>query len=163
MEITLSDVGKEIGVSKWISFSQEDIDTFGKVTRDIDPYHMNVEWAKQHSPFKSTIAYGFLTLSMLSYFTHEILEWAQISEDDPEGMALNYGFDKVRFLAPVPVNTNIRCRLTLAALEEVHPGEWLRTFDCVIEIEGSDKPALVAVWKGLFIQAGAGQRLKKED
>lgn len=162
MEITPRDVGKEIGVSEWISFSQDDIDTFGRVTRDEDPYHMNVEWAKQNSPFKTTIAYGFLTLSMLSHFTHDILGWEQICEDEPEGMALNYGFDKVRFLAPVPVNTNIRCRLTLAAQEEVRPGEWLRTFDCVVEIEGSEKPALIAIWKGLFLQPGAA-RLQQKD
>jgi acyl dehydratase len=163
MKFDPSDVGKELGVSQWISFSQEEIDTFGKVTRDEDPFHMNVEWAKTNSPFKSTIAYGFLTLSMLSYFCHEILEWSQVSEESPEGMALNYGFDKVRFLAPVPVNTNIRCRMTLMAMAEVQPGEWLRTFNCVIEIEGSDKPALVAVWKGLFIKHGAGARLNLED
>ncbi|MBY6064152.1 MaoC family dehydratase [Pseudidiomarina sediminum] len=163
MKINFSDVGKDFGVSDWVSFSQQDIDTFGKITRDIDPYHMNVEWAAEHSPFKSTIAYGFLTLSMLTYFCHQILDWPQLSGTEPEGMGLNYGFDKVRFLAPVPVNTKIRGRMKLIDLEERHPGEWLRTFDCTIEIEGSDKPALIAVWKGLFVEPGAGRRLKQED
>ncbi len=162
MKLTAEDVGREIGISEWISFSQDDIDTFGKVTRDEDPYHMSVDWAKHNSPFKGTIAYGFLTLSMLTYFCHEILEWPQISEEAPEGMALNYGFDKVRFLAPVPVNKKIRCRMTLTQLDELHPGESLRTFNCIVEVEGSDKPALVAIWKGLFIESGAGQRLTSE-
>ncbi|SDB11791.1 Acyl dehydratase [Pseudidiomarina indica] len=163
MNISAEDIGKELGVSEWISFTQEEIDAFGKLTRDIDPYHMNPEWAQQHSPFKTTIAYGFLTLSMLSHFTHEILDWPTTSEANPEGIALNYGFDKVRFLAPVPVNARIRCRLTLAALEEVRPGEWLRTFHCEVELEGSTKLALVAIWKGLFVANDAGKRLTLEN
>jgi acyl dehydratase len=158
-----SDIGRKLGTSEWISFSQEDIDTFGRVTRDEDPFHMNVEWAKQKSPFKQTIAYGFQTLSMLTYFCHEILEWPSGLDQKPDGIALNYGFDKIRFIEPVPVNKPIRCHITLTGIKKRHRGENLCHFLCEVEIKGVEKPALIANWQGLFIKDEDLNRLKTNN
>ncbi len=159
-KITESDIGKKLGTSDWITLSQDDINTFGRITRDEDPFHMNMEWARERSPFKTTIVYGFQTLSMLTYFCHEILDWPSGLDEKPDGIALNYGFDKVRFLEPVPANQPIRCHITLTGIDRRHEGEELRHFLCEIEIKDNSKPALTAEWKGLFIKSEHQNRIE---
>ncbi|MCI4643999.1 MAG: MaoC family dehydratase [Hyphomonadaceae bacterium] len=162
-KLTQDDVGKQIGTSEWIRFSQDEIDTFGRVTRDIDPFHMDADWARQNSPFKTTIAFGFQTLSMLTYFIHEILDWPGGIEKSPDdAMALNYGFERVRFVEPVPVDQPFRCHMTLLGIEERNPGETLGTYRCTVEVQGVDRPALVADWKGLFVSDAAKARISRD-
>jgi len=152
MKLTGDDVGKRIGTSAWTSFSQGEINMFGEATRDAAPFHMDADWAREHSPFGKTVAYGFQTLSLLAYFTHEILDWP-IASAGGDGYALNYGFDRVRFTAPVPVDTPFRCHLWLSAIEPRGEGRELRRFKVEIEVEGQAHPALIAEWLGLWVSA----------
>lgn len=136
-------VGTEIGISDWIAVEQDRINTFAHVTEDHQFIHINPEAAKM-TPFGGTIAHGFLTLSLLSKFSEQaglVLEGVK--------MGVNYGFEKVRFLAPVPSGANVRGRFVLSAAEEKKPGQFLLTYSVSVEIEGGEKPALIADWLGM--------------
>ena len=137
-------LGSEIGVSPWIEISQQAINGFADVTGDHQFIHVDPE-AAARTPFGGTVAHGFLTLSLLSQMAaHAMLA--------PEGrkMAVNYGFDRVRFLAPVRAGRRVRGRFTLAAMNEKRPGQWQFVHQVTVEIEGEDKPALTADWIGLI-------------
>jgi acyl dehydratase len=138
-------VGKEVGVSSWILVDQARIDAFADATEDRQFIHVDPDAAAQ-TPFGGTIAHGFLSLSLLSRMGAEAMLL-------PEGlnMALNYGLDRVRFLAPVKSGRRVRGRFTLDSVEEKAPGQWLLRHTVTVEIEGEDKPALTAVWLGLMI------------
>ncbi len=131
-------IGTEIGRSDWFTIDQDRIDAFAEATLDNQWIHVEGE-AADTGPFGKPIAHGFLTLSMLSHLTGN----ATIV---PEGaaMLINYGSDKVRFLAPVRVGSNIRAVATLKEVREKSPGQHLMTSSIVVEIEGEDTPALVA-------------------
>ncbi|MEM8799521.1 MAG: MaoC/PaaZ C-terminal domain-containing protein [Pseudomonadota bacterium] len=152
------DIGKEFGPSQWTKFSQADIDGFGKNTRDIAPLHMDTEWVRKHSPFGRTIAYGFQTLSMLTYFHHQVFGWDGETPTD-QGFPLNYGFDRVRFIEPVPVDTPFRCHFTLTSMDEPNAGEYRTCFKVEVEVEGSKKPALIADWVTYWVSEEGNQRL----
>jgi acyl dehydratase len=139
-----SRVGEEVGVSSWISVDQARIDAFAEATEDHQFIHVDPEAAAQ-TPFGGTIAHGFLTLALLSRFAAEATLL-------PEGlkMAVNYGFDRVRFLAPVRSGKRVRGRFTLDSAEEKAPGQWLIRQRVTVEIEGEEKPALTAEWLGLM-------------
>lgn len=133
-------VGTEIGVSEWAVMDQDRINQFADVTEDHQFIHINEEAAKQ-TPFGGTIAHGFLTLSMLSKFSEGsglVIEGVK--------MGVNYGFEKVRFLAPVPSGSKIRGRFNLKSADEKKPGQFLLTYEVSVEIEGQEKPALIADW-----------------
>ena len=133
-------VGTEVGLSDWIALEQERINTFADVTEDHQFIHINEEAAKM-TPFGGTIAHGFLTLSMLSKFAEQagiVLEGVK--------MGVNYGFEKVRFLSPVPSGSKVRGRFVLKEAVEKKPGQFLLTYTVSVEIDGTDKPALVADW-----------------
>ncbi len=147
-QITVADVGKTLGTSAWTSISQQEIDDFGRLTRDEAPLHMNPGWAKQNAPFGGTIAYGFQTLSLLAHFVHEILDWPL--DDTSQGLALNYGFDRIRFMSPVPVDAPLRCHLSLRAIETTRRGQPLFRFLVKVEVQGVQKPALIADWLALI-------------
>jgi acyl dehydratase len=134
-------VGNEIGVSSWFDITQDRIDTFADCTEDWQFIHVDPEKAKQ-SPFGTTIAHGFLTLSMLSAMIYEMPSIEGVK------MGVNYGFNKVRFVSPVRVGSKIRARFVLASIEEIRPGEVQTLMNVTIEIEGETKPALVAEWLG---------------
>ena len=137
-------LGTEIGVSPWIEVGQPAIDAFADVTGDHQFIHVDPA-AAADTPFGSTVAHGFLTLSLLSQMAgHAMLV--------PDGlrMAVNYGFDRVRFLAPVRSGKRVRGRFTLARMEEKRPGQWQFVHQVTVEIEGEDKPALTADWIGLI-------------
>jgi acyl dehydratase len=138
-------VGKKTGVSRWFTITQEQIDTFADATHDHQFIHIDPVKAKQTS-FGSTIAHGFLSLSLLSAVAHD----AGINLENTL-MGLNYGFDKVRFLQPVNVNSKIRGHMVLANVLEKRPGQFLLTWDVSIEIESVDKPALTAQWLTMTI------------
>ena len=137
-------VGEEIGVSSWLTVDQERIDAFAEATEDRQFIHTDPAAAAQ-TPFGATIAHGFLSLSLLSRMGSEIFL-------APEGvkMALNYGLDRVRFLAPVRSGKRVRGRFTLDSVEEKAPAQILFRYTVTVEIEGEDKPALTAQWLGLI-------------
>ena len=139
-----SRVGKEVGVSDWITVDQERIDAFADATEDRQFIHIDAAAAAQ-TPFGGTIAHGFLMLSLLSRMGAEAMLL-------PEGMkmAVNYGLDRVRFLAPVRSGSRVRGRFTLDSVEEKAPGQVLLRHIVTVEIEGEEKPALTAVWLGLM-------------
>ena len=131
-----SRVGQEIAVSPWVAIAQERIDLFAKATEDFQWIHVDSARAKA-SPFGSTIAHGFLTLSMLPKLTESTFEFSD------RKMGVNYGLNKVRFTAPVPAGAKIRGRFTLAKFEKLEGGVQT-TWSVTVEREGSDKPVMVA-------------------
>ena len=142
-EIALK-VGQEVGVSDWIMIDRARIDTFADVTEDRQFIHVDPE-AAARTPFGGTVAHGFLTLSLLSRMAAEaMLRPAEVR------MGVNYGFEKVRFLAPVKSGKRVRGRFRLERLDEKRPGQWQFTHQVTVEIEGEDKPALIADWIGLI-------------
>jgi len=137
-------VGEEVGVSAWITVDQERIDAFADATEDRQFIHVDPA-AAAATPFGGTIAHGFLSLSLLSRMAADAALL-------PEGlkMAVNYGFERVRFLAPVKSGKRVRGRFTLDSVQEKAPGQWLMRHTVTVEIEGEDKPALTAEWLGLM-------------
>jgi acyl dehydratase len=129
-------VGQELAVSPWVEVTQDRIDQFAKATGDFQWIHVDRERARQ-SPFGTTIAHGFLTLSMLPMLTE-----AAFTIPD-RTMGINYGLNKVRFTSPVPAGSKIRARFTLAKLEPLDGGVQT-TWTVIVEREGGDKPAMVA-------------------
>lgn len=145
LEEIRSRIGDEVGVSSWITIDQARIDAFADVTEDRQFIHVDPEAAAQ-TQFGKTIAHGFLSLSLLSRMGAETMLL-------PEGiqMAVNYGLDRVRFLAPVRSGKRIRGRFTLDSLEEKAPGQWLLRHRVSVEIEGEEKAALSAIWLALIV------------
>ena len=140
-------IGSEIGVSDWITIEQDRINQFADVTEDHQFIHINPEAAKM-TPFGGTIAHGFLSLSLLSKFA----EQGSLSIEGV-AMGVNYGMDKMRFINPVPVNSRVRGRFVLKDAQEKNPGQYLITTTVTVEIDGVDKPALVADWLTMqFVQ-----------
>ena len=135
-------VGQSLGQSEWFQIDQDRINRFADATLDHQFIHVDPEKAK-HTPFGGTIAHGFLTLSLLPYFQSKMADMIV-----PEGlkMGMNYGFDKIRFLSPVSVESNVRCVATLKQVTEKKPGQFLFNVELSVEIEGEDKPALIADW-----------------
>ena len=129
--------GRELGRSDWFEVTQERVDTFADATDDHQWIHVDVERAKAESPFGGPIAHGYLTLSLL------IPMYSQVLTVSDAKMGVNYGLNKVRFPAPVPVGSRIRLTATLADVEEVTGGLQV-TAAAVIEAEGSDKPVCIA-------------------
>lgn len=143
-------IGREVAASPWFTITQAQVDLFANATHDNDWIHVDPERARKQSPFAGPIGHGFLTLSMLSHFSHEAGLW-------PEGTAygVNYGLDRLRFMAPVPVGARIRAHFVLGGFDRRPDGGYRMTNKITIEIEGSDKPAMVAEWIGLFYPEGA--------
>ena len=140
-----SRIGEEIGVSGWIAIDQARIDAFADATEDRQFIHVDPA-AAAHGPFGGTIAHGFLSLSLLSRMGAEAMLV-------PEGMkiAINYGLDRVRFLAPVRSGSRVRGRFSLDSVEEKAPGQWLLRHNVSVEIEDEEKPALAALWLTLIL------------
>ena len=131
-----SKVGQEVGISPWVEMSQERIDQFARATEDFQWIHVDPARAKD-SPFGSTIAHGFLTLSMLPKLSESTFEFSD------RKMGVNYGLNRVRFTAPVPAGARIRGRFTLGKYEKLDGGVQV-TWNVSIEREGGDKPVMVA-------------------
>jgi acyl dehydratase len=139
-----SRLGKELGVSDWLQIDQKRINDFADCTGDHQWIHVNEEMAAQ-GPFGKTIAHGYLTVSLLPFFSADI-------SIVPEGtrMAINYGMNKLRFVNPVPVGSKIRDRMALTNIEEKGGGRYLITTTHTIEINGADKPACIAETLTMF-------------
>jgi acyl dehydratase len=133
--------GQVIGTSEWFEMSQERVNLFAQATGDFQFIHVDPEKAKL-TPFGGTIAHGFLTLSMLPV----MLEKSDCPQVSGVKMAVNYGGNKTRFLAPVRTGKHIRGVFKLLDLDEKRPGQWQQTIEMTIEIEGETKPALICEW-----------------
>jgi acyl dehydratase len=132
--------GQEIGISDWINVTQDMIDRFADVTGDHQWIHVDPERAKRETPFGSTIAHGFLTVSLLPQLSQQAL-----SVKGDFKMRINYGFNRLRFVSPVRSGSRIRARFTAQKVTD-NEVTWLVTVD----VEGQDKPAVVAEWLGRF-------------
>jgi len=141
-------VGSELGVSKWLTVDQERIDRFAECTEDRQWIHTDPARAKRESPFKGPIAHGYLTLSLVGSLSIDI---GVVPNDAAAGF--NYGLDKARFLAPVPVDARVRLRVVLDSVEEKGGGQLLIKTRNTLEIENSDKPALIAEALALILPA----------
>lgn len=140
-------IGHQAEPSEWFTVDQERINAFADCTLDHQFIHIDTEKAKQ-TPFGSTIAHGFLTLSLCVHLTEQqnlVIEGLQ--------MGINYGFDKIRFLTPVKVGSRIRSQVKILDITEKAPGQFLTKMELVVEIEGEAKPALIAEWLGMQIVA----------
>ena len=145
--------GREPRTSDWLKVDQRLINQFGEATLDTDWLHTDPERARAESPFGGTIAFGFWTISLLTYFSRQIL-----GQDYPDGVAygLNYGFDRVRFMSPVPVGKRIRAAVQLVAVDRRADHQYLVKTEYRIEVEGVTKPALMAEWLFLLVYASNG-------
>jgi acyl dehydratase len=141
-------VGSELGVSRWLHVSQERIDRFAECTEDRQWIHTDPERAKRESPFKGTIAHGYLTLSLVASLSLDI---GVVPSDAAAGF--NYGLDKARFLAPVPAGARVRLRVVLDSVEDKGGGQLLLKTRNTLEIENSGKPALIAEALALIVPA----------
>jgi len=130
--------GKEIGVSEWLTITQERIAQFAEATEDGQWIHLDRERAARESPYGTTIAHGFLTLSLISRFMKDVIQVRSGT-----GMTVNYGLNRVRFPAPVRAGSKIRARVTLLSVKEI-PGAYESVFSVTIESEGGEKPCCVA-------------------
>lgn len=145
-------VGTEIGVSPWVSVDQDMIDAFADVTVDHQFIHVDPV-AAAATPLGGTIAHGFLTVSLLSHLSHMALPTIE-----NRVMGINYGFDRLRFVAPVPAGSRIRGRFVLAGLQKQDGSDsgtarWLMRLSVTVEIDGAAKPALVAEWLSMQVIA----------
>lgn len=131
-------IGKEAGVASWVTVDQERIDQFAAATGDDQFIHVDPVRAAK-TPFGGTIAHGLLTLSLVSAMAYEALPSPQ-----PVRMSVNYGYNKVRFTAPVKAGKRVRARFKILDFREVEPGRWDRSTEVTVEIEGETRPALVA-------------------
>ena len=131
--------GKEVGVSDWLEVSQERINQFAEATEDRQWIHLDSERAARESPFQTTIAHGFLTLSLLSELAKMTMSIGGVR------LGINYGLNRIRFVSPVPASARIRGRFTLAAFEEIKGGAQA-TWNVTVECAGSDKPCCIAEW-----------------
>src|ERR1700745_1785588 len=138
-------VGKEIGVSSWHLIDQKRIDAYADVIEDHQFIHVDPERAKRETAFGTTIAHGFLTMSLMSIMSYEVMPVIAGTT-----MGVNYGFDRLRFMSPVRAGSRVRGRFVLTEAKLRKPKELQSRTNVTVEIEGEDKPALVADWIGLI-------------
>ena len=136
----------QTNTSDWFAIDQSRVNAFADVTLDHQFIHVDPERARAETPFGGPIAHGFLTLSMLSHFAEQALP-----AFPDKAIGINYGFDKVRFLTPVPVGAQVRGRFTLSDVKERKPGQFQLTQDVEVEIKDHDAPALAAQWLSLVV------------
>jgi acyl dehydratase len=132
-------IGKEVAVTEWMTVTQGHIDEFADATGDDQWIHVDSERAARDSPYGVTVAHGFLTLSLLPHFFKEAVEIQGAR------MGINYGLNRVRFTGPVPAGSRVRARFRLASAEDIEQGVQM-VWSVTVEVEGADKPALVAEW-----------------
>lgn len=138
-------IGKELPNSSWLTVTQEMINDFANATLDKQWVHVDVERAAKESPFKSTIAHGFMSLSLLSKMLEELIIIDSVK------MGLNYGLNYVRFPHPVPVNSRLQMQSSIKNIEDQHQGVKI-TFECKVIIEGIEKPACVAEFLAMMFE-----------
>jgi acyl dehydratase len=138
-------VGNEVGVSSWHLIDQKRIDVYADVIEDLQFIHIDPERAARETPYGTTVAHGFLTMSLLSIMSYEVMPVVEGTT-----MSVNYGFDRLRFLSPVRAGSRVRGRFTLTEARLRKPNELLSRSSVTVEIDGEEKPALAADWLGLI-------------
>ena len=138
-------VGEQIGISSWHLIDQKRINLYADVIEDHQFIHVDPERANKETPFGTTVAHGFLTMSLLSIMSYEVMPVIEGTT-----MGVNYGFDKLRFISPVKSGRRVRGRFTLAEARLRKPTELQSRTNVTVEIEGEDRPALIADWIGLI-------------
>jgi len=141
-----SQAGNWEAKSPWVDVTQELINQFADATHDHQFIHTDEKRAREETPFGGAIAHGFLSLSLLSKFISDVIPPIENKE-----MVINYGFDKIRFLMPVPSGSRLRGHVKLLECKERKAGEYLSRYDIAVEIENIEKPALVCEWLGLTV------------
>lgn len=141
-------IGRVVGYSDWLKIDRKRITEFGRATIDMNRIHVDADYARTNSPFGGIVAHGFLTLALLTHLS-------QSAEMVPDGVdyGINIGFERVRFLAPVPADSHIRMKATVLACEPRGPGRWTFKSRCAVEVKETGKVALSAIWTVLFINA----------
>ena len=146
--------GEPIGVSAWIPIDQAMITRFGETTLDPDPMHVDPEWAAEKSPFGHTVAFGFLTMSLLTHLLHDAAKTSGLPDPTQQGYYLNYGFDRLRFVSPVPAGARVRGRFETLSRVIDEKGRHIVKIGAQVEIEGGARPALVAEWLTAWVPPG---------
>lgn len=152
-------IGALLGPSSWRVVTQAATSAFGESTDDQDPMHVDPEWAAAHSPFGGTIAFGFWTLAMLTSMVREISGTTLGDPEAPEHTGVNYGFNRVRFIEPVPVGSRIRARMTPLDVVAQGRDRLLVTMQVEIEVEGRQRPAVSAEWLSMTLLPTEGVNL----
>jgi acyl dehydratase len=161
MEELADRVGEVIGSSPWLKVTQEMITSFGYSTLDPDPMHIDPDWSSEHSPYGSTIAFGFQTMSLLTYLLHQTLREQALDHGAATGHPLNYGFDRLRLITPVKVNSEIRATFRLLSMEKRSAEQTLGRYETIVSIKDEEKPALVAEWLVIWIDDGTAPHIPK--
>lgn len=148
-------MSNELGVSNWVTITQEDVRAFGVLTRSSERIHDDPEWAARNTPFGGTIVHGFQLLSLLTAFLSDVWPWRSVDGADGArgSFSVNYGFNKVRFLKPVLVGSRVRCRFQLMEMTKESDGRTLSKIACTVEVEGAEKPVVIAEWLGMTMEA----------
>lgn len=144
--------GDPVGTSEWVKVTQQLLDKFGAATLDDDPMHLDPNWARETGPFGTTVAFGFWTMSIITHLLHSAMDTAPARTPSAEGYYLNYGIDRLRFIEPVPVGSRVRGVFVVKHVRTDARSRILVTFGVTVEIEGLDRPALVADWLGIWIR-----------
>ena len=147
--------GKDLGASSWITITQDMITRFGDVTLDADPMHVDPEWAAA-GPFGRTVAFGFLTMSLLTrMMVHDVLGADSSRPNVADGYYLNYGFDRLRLIEPVPSGSRIRAHFTVKAIRPDEGGRTIVTFGVNVECDRATRPVLIADWLSCWVPPSA--------
>jgi acyl dehydratase len=142
--------GEQLGPSDWVTVTQEMISSFGAATLDMDPMHVDPAWAAR-GPFGNTIAFGFLTMSLLTNLLHQAMGTSSERYDPSLGYFLNYGMDRVRLIAPVPVGSRVRGVFKVAEIREDTHGRRIVKLIATIECDGAERPAVYAEWLACWV------------
>lgn len=148
--ITDAKPGDLLGVSEWVTVTQNMIQHFSLASLDDDPMHTDPAWARNKGPFESTVAYGFQTMSLLTHMFHSATTSEAAREPETEGYFLNLGFDRMRLVAPVPVNARLRGVFHFKDKHVDDAGRLRIAIDVEVEIEASERPALVGTWLSVW-------------
>jgi acyl dehydratase len=143
-------------MSDWVLVDQAMIDRFAEATLDPDPMHVDPQWCAKNSPFGETIAFGFLTLSLLTYLAQNIFKYEREDRQGGQKIPINYGFNKLRLISPVPVNSRLRLLIHSTHSNVKYPGQTLDISKVEVQIEGKEKPALVGEWLTMWVEPGGG-------
>lgn len=144
--------GVDLGSSEWIQVTQAMVDKFGEATLDDDPMHVDPDWSRRNSPFGQTVAFGFLTMSLLTHMMlHQLLKADSSRRDAADGVYLNYGFDRLRLVAPVPVGSSVRAHFGVLDVRPDAKGRSIVKFSVEMECDQSDRPVLVAEWLSCWV------------
>jgi acyl dehydratase len=147
--------GSSIGISNWVTITQAMIDRFAEATLDDDPMHIDAEWARAETPYGGTIAFGFFTMSLLTHMLHTVQPRDRRSQVAIAGHYLNYGFNRLRLISPVPVGSSVRGHFELLDRHKDERGCVQLTIGVTVEIENAEKPALVAEWLSVWVPPAA--------